>query len=209
MNKFERIRLIKALGLNTEEDILITSEEDWVRQSRWLNRFDAYTVRAFRQDGVTGTDPYFAVIGREDFEPHRRDWLDRGLMLIIAEPVDPQYAEFAGTILRDGELTEVQIARGPGATVRRVTHEGYIDDTYVVRDRGKSTGDPKVDEALRKVHEVEDRYPHLSSLSHVIYEFSYYRTKVGYRKEHAIFWEITGIDRMDPGVTPAELSTAR
>jgi hypothetical protein len=208
MNKFERIRLIRSLGLNTEVDIVVTSEEDWVRQSSWLKRFHAYTVRAFREDGVAGTDPYFAVIDRDDFEPYRRDWLSKGWLLIIAEPVDPQFAEFAGTILRDGDLTEVQIAHGAGATVRRVTHEGHIDETCVVRGREQSTGDSKVDEALRQVYEVEDRYPHLSTLKHVIYEFSYYRTKVGYRKEHIIFWEVTGIDKMDPGITHAELLTA-
>jgi hypothetical protein len=202
MTKFERIRLVGALGLNTEEDILVRSAEDWSRSADWLDRFDKYTVRTFRLGARNGTEPYFAVIQRDDFDKYRSHLLSEGWQLIVAAPVDPQYAEFAGTVLRNGAETEVQIVRGPGATVRRVTHEGYVDETCRVVGR-RPTGDPKVDAILNQIYEVEDRFSQFPELQHVIYEVSYYRTEVGHKKEHAIFWEITGIDKMDPGIDRA------
>ncbi len=205
LTKFERIRLVRALGLNTEDDILITSERDWQCRQDWLSRHDRFTVRTFRETiERTGIEPYFAVIGRDEFEPHRKKFLAEGWKLIIAEPVDPVDALLAGTILRDGDATEIDIVRGSGSVTRQVTHDGRIDAHVVVRI-GELTGDPLLDEALDEIRKTERRWPQLDVLRNVIYEFSYYNVEVGYKREHAIFWEITGYDRMDPGLDRALL----
>lgn len=209
MNKLQRIRVLRLLGLNTEEDILVQSEQDWQTNAAWLNQFTHYTVRTFREGPTEQTEPYHAIISRADFAKRRHTLLRGGWKLIVAAPIDPTYAEFAGAILREGTLTQVEIARRPGAVVRMVTHEGLIDKTYTVRDGRRLTGDQKVDDALRRVYEVEDRWSSVPALSHVIYEFSYYQIQVGWKREHAIFWEITGIDSVDPGIDLAQLRSRR
>lgn len=205
LNKFERIRLVRALGLNTQDDILVTSERDWQRQQAWLSKYGRFTVRTYQEATErSGTEPYFAVIDRHEFEPYRKKFLAEGWKLIIAEPIDPVDALLAGTILRDGNATEIDIVRGSGSVTRQVTHDGRIDAHVVVRN-GELTGDPLLDEALDEIRKTERRWPQLDALRNVIYEFSYYNVEVGYKREHAIFWEITGYERMDPGLDRALL----
>ena len=205
LTKFERIRLVRRLGLNTQNDILITGEDDWQRNFEWLKQFDRYTVRSFREGPSVGVEPYFAIIDAAAFEQHRQNLLDQGWELIIAEGVDPKEALLAGTILREGEVTEVDIVRGSGSVTRQVTHDGQIDDHFVVNGED-FTGDGFVDEALSKIRELEQMKPNLSFLKKVIYEFSYYQPEVGYKRENVIFWEITGFDKMsDLGIDPQEL----
>ncbi len=205
LTKFERIRLVRRLGLNTQNDILVTCDVAWQRNLEWLKQFDRYTVRSFREGPLVGVEPYFAIIGATDFEKHRRPLLADGWQLIIAEGIDPKDAFLAGTILREGEVTEVDIVRGSGSVTRQVTHDGQIDDHFVVNGED-FTGDKFVDEAISKIRELERCRQHLSFLKKVIYEFSYYQPKVGYKRENAIFWEITGFDKMsDLGIDPEEL----
>ncbi len=205
LTKFERIRLLRQLGLNTQDDILVRSVEDWTRQQNWLQRFDSYTVRTFRPGPVLGREPYFAVISRSEFEAHWRDLLGQGWALVIAAGVDPKDALLAGTILRQNEVTEVDIVRGSGSVVRQVTHDGQIDSHFTIQEEGL-TGNPLIDEALGKVRETERRWVRIDALRRVVYEFSYYRTKVGYKGEDVIFWEITGFNKMDePGIDLEDL----
>lgn len=200
LNKLERIRMVRALGLNTEDDVLIRNEEDWQRHWEWLDQHERFTVRSFREPAQRGgTEPYFAVIDRDEFEPHRKRLLLEGWQLIIAEPVDPVDALMAGTILREGDITEVEIVRGSGSVTRQVTHDGRIDARISVTNLDPS-GDVLVDEALNKIRLTEEAWPQFDVLRNVIYEFSYYQPRVGYKREHAIFWEITGYERMDPGL---------
>lgn len=205
LTKFERINLVRRLGLNTQNDILVTSEEEWQRYQPWLNQFDGYTVRTFpREQSRVGTEPSFEIISRGEFENRWKGLLNEGWNLIIAEPIDPKDAVVAGAILRDGSLTEVEIVRGPRPVVRQVTHEGRVDDRFRVHTGG-STGDEMVDEALSKIWEMERTHHNLDGLKSIIYEFSWYRPKVGYKRENAIFWEITGLNRMDPGINLQEI----
>jgi hypothetical protein len=206
LDKFQRIQLVRALGLNTQEDVLITSEDDWENHQSWLDRFDRYTVRSFHKDpSRTGSDPCFEIIDREEFEKHRSRLLEEGWNLIIAAPVDPADAAFAGAIMRDGEKAIVEISRGPNPIVRQVTHRGQIDDRFVV-GIGESFGDSMVDEALAQIWHLERRLSKLQALRSAIYEFSYYHNPVGHKRQNVIFWEITGHDRTDPGIDPKRLT---
>ena len=205
MTKFERIRLVRELGLNTQNDILVRSEEEWRRYLPWLDQFDGYTVRTFHHDqSRTDTAPCFEIIGKAEFEKHWRELLRDGWNLIIAEPIDPKEAEIAGAILRDQDWTDVEIVRGASPAVRQVTHEGRVDERFRVWG-DELTNNWMIDEALAKIREVECRFGWLEALKKVIYEFSYYRPKVGYKKDNLIFWEITGLDQIDPGINPQEI----
>lgn len=195
LTKFERIRLVRRLGLNTQNDVLITCERDWQIHQDWLAQFSRYTVRSFRDGPIGGVEPYFAIIDADEFEKHRQKLLDGGWNLIVAEGIDPKEALLAGTILREGEITEVDIVRGAGSVTRQVTHDGQIDDHFVVNGE-ELTGDMFVDEALGKIRESERLRKHLSFLKKVIYEFSYYQPKVGYKRENVIFWEIAGYNKI-------------
>ena len=205
LTKFERIRLVRQMGLNTQDDILVTAEEDWRAHRPWLDQFDAYTVRTFPREGSKGgAEPSFEIITRKEFDNHWRRLLAEGWNLIIAEPIDPKDAALAGAILRDGDWTEVEIVRGSGSIVRQVTHKGQVDERFRVQV-GDWTTDFMIDDALAKIWEAERKRPHLVALKSVIYEFSWYLPKVGYKRENAIFWEITGRDRMNPGINPEEI----
>ena len=206
LNKFERIKLVKILGLNTRDVVLITSHNDWGEYQPWLKQFDKYTISAFKNTPTVGTDPYFAVIKATDFENHRKKLLDEEWNIIVSEGVDPKEALFAGTILRDGDLSEVDVSCGAGAVVRDVTHNGKIDKHFAL-DGLESSGDKLIDEALGKIRSVEEGRPHLPALRRVIYEFSYYKTEVGHKRENAIFWEITGFSNLgDIGISLQDLN---
>jgi hypothetical protein len=196
LNKFERVNLVKALSLNAPNNILITSHNDWEEQNQWLSQFENFTVRSFRAAPSESSDPCFPFISAKEFEKHRADLLDSGWNLIIAEGLDPSKLLFSGTVLREGDLTEVDLAMGPGVTPREVTHNGRIDKHFSL-DGEDLSGDRLVDEVLAKIREVETARGERESLKNVIYEFSYYGPKVGHKKENVIFWEITGFKKLD------------
>ena len=213
MNKLERIDIVRLLGLNTQEHVLISSEDDVTQNSSWLAAVDKYTVRTFSRTPRHVTEPSFPIIdAREFLERHLRQLLRDGWNVIVARGIDPQYAEFAGAIMRDGWQTVVEIAYGipygRPVTVRRVSHEGLIDRAFECHGAGCYVGDEKVDSALAQVYAVERRFPAIEGLRHVIYEFSYYAIPVGWKRENIIFWEITGVNRMEPDLDPEMIMKA-
>lgn len=190
VNKYQRIQVLRYFGLNTENSILIACEDDIEKNRAFLDQFDKYSVRTFSEHETTsGRSLHLPTMTREEFFGTYRDLLKEGLNLIVAEQIDPTHAELAGCIMRRGWETTIEIAIGPG-TVRRVTHEGRIDERYVCYGFQPHTPNLKVNEALVEIY----RFEHLVSdpPDECIYEFSYYRIPVGWRKQRVIFWEITG-----------------
>ena len=126
MDKFQRIQVLKRLGLNTEESILIRSMTDWESNAEFLQKFSRYSVRTFRGEGYGETHPFFPIISREELHRRYEELITDGFRLIVATPIDPAEAELAGCLLYDSNQIVAEVALGPG-TVRRVTQENMID----------------------------------------------------------------------------------
>lgn len=196
MNKYQRIQLVRALGLNTEESILITSPEDWARNEAFLREFPRYSMRTFHADPEDrSSKPHFPIISKEELQKRYRDLLSEGLLLIVAKPINPANAELAGCLLfkKCGKIL-AEVAMGPG-TIRRVTNEGRVDVKVEVGSLGNAPLDARIDRAAREARSAADslkeKLPQLD-VSGLLFEFSWYSHPVGWRQSRLIFWELSG-----------------
>ena len=195
MHKYERIRLLRHLGLNTEVSVLIESALDLQAHQRFLAPLDRVSVRTFSRTGAVD-EPHFPILSRADFERDCIPLLDQGYSLIVATPIDPADALLAGCILRRAQDFLVEVALGPG-TVRRVTHDGKIDLQMELSGPDDRRCQPEIRPALVELLHAERHSPGNMTLREVLYEFSVYSGPVGWKKEPAIFWDITGLGDQD------------
>lgn len=191
MHKYERIVLLRHLGLNTEVSVLIESPTDLEKHHSFLAPLERMSVRTFSKKG-TRQEPHFAIVERAEFQRACLPLLDQGYSLIVATPIDPADAQLAGCILRRPQDFVVEVALGPG-TVRRVTHDGKIDLQVELSGPHDPRCQPEVRPALAELAEVERRWGRKLPLVDVLYEFSVYSHPVGWKSERVIFWEVTGL----------------
>ncbi len=196
VNKFDRIRLLRYLGLNTEDSVLVESRVDLDKHAGFLARLNKRSVRTFLRAGEGRGEPHFPIVTRAEFESACVPLLDQGYALIIAKPIDPAAATLAGCIVRRSRDFLVEVALGPG-TVRRVTHEGCIDRTLELRGPDDPRCGAEIAGALDELTAAERRLADTLLLTNVLYEFSAYRHPVGWRSEPIIFWEIQGLGEQD------------
>lgn len=193
MNKFQRIQLVRALGLNTEESVLVSNGKDWELHRGFLQSSSDFSVRTFKSEQLLGDEPHFPVISREELADRYISLLNRGYKLIIAKCIDPADAQMAGGMLYEGSTFHVEVALGPG-TVRRVTREGRIDLT-VKAILGKPSGNHLIDKSVKEawwgLRTLHAKIPELD-LKGLLYEFSVYTKPVGWKHEKVIFWELVG-----------------
>ena len=123
MNKFDRIRILTALGMNTEDSVLVSNSGDWERHRGFLHQFEKYSVRTFRDKAYGRSNPHFPIISREELVDRYSKPLSEGLKLIVASPIDPQDAELAGALLYDAGVVSAEVAlrsgNGPACHRRR------------------------------------------------------------------------------------------
>lgn len=196
MNKFERVRLLRHLGVNTENSVLLQSLADIDREAEFLSRFDRYSVRTFQREVDRMGEPHFPVVSRAEFETSCLPLLSQGYCLMVAEPVDPGDALFAGSLVRSADGFLVEVASGPW-TVRRVTHDEQIDVRLEVHHPRDIEDPVEIRDALLKIAALESRWRSDLILTDVVYEFSVYRLPVGWKRERSIFWEILGLGGRD------------
>ena len=200
MDKFQGIELLKVLGLNTEESILIRSNEDWNQHADFLRRLPRYSVRTYRSEGYGHADPHFPIISREELHENHIKLLEEGLSLIVATPIDPADAELAGCLLYDAGGILAEVALGPG-TVRRVTQENKIDLRIKWTHMSDSMiDDHRIEAAMQKarsaIRALQELCPKMR-VDWLVFEFSWYNQKVGQRKQELIFWELAGSREME------------
>ena len=196
VNKFDRIRLVRYLGLNTEESVLVESRTDLDKHAGFLARLDKYSVRTFLRRRESRGDPHFPIVTQGELQSACVPLLDQGYSLIVANPIDPADAALAGCIVRHSSDFLVEVALGPG-TVRRVTHKGSIDRTLELSGPEDPRCGPQIAEALRALTAAESHWASRIQLTDVLYEFSAYRHPVGWKNEQIIFWEIRGLGGRD------------
>lgn len=196
MNKFERIRLLRHLGLNTEDSVLVESHADLDKHARFLSQLEQRSVRTFLRSGEGRGDPHFPIVTSGEFESACVPLLDQGYALIVAKPIDPTDATLAGCIERRSSGFLVEVAFGPG-TVRRVTHEGSIDQTLELSGADDPGCGPEIARALSELTKAESRLVSGLLRTDVLYEFSVYDHPVGWKNDSVIFWEIQGLGNQD------------
>ena len=146
LNKFQRIKNVRALGLNTEDSILVTPDSDFVTFFEFIIGLDQVSIRTFFPDNRPGITPHVPIIAIKDLKAKIEELHNLGLWLIIAKPIDPADCEFAGAIEKNGFNVYVELAKGP-CTTRKVTHEGIIDykfDCSLIADITNDGIDPRM-----------------------------------------------------------------
>jgi hypothetical protein len=196
LNKFERIRLVRYLGLNTEDSVLVASRADLAKHTPFLSKCDRFSVRTFRPGLDAPYEPHFPIVSEAEFESDCVPLLERGYNLIVANGIDPVDALLAGCIWARRDDYLVEAALGPG-TVRRVTHGGQIDLSLKLAGARPRSAPAEISEALGVLAETEDSWATQVVLRNVLYEFSVYRAPVGWAEQRVIFWEIRGLDGHD------------
>lgn len=186
LNKWQRIRLVRQLGLNTEESILVepgTSRK--IPDYKFINSQELFSLRTFNNND-NSFHPHHPVISKKQLLRLAPKLLRDGFSLIIAKCVDPKLAELAGCGYKRGKSVTLEVKYG-AVTVRKITHDGDIDKTVQTGlVCGISTGDKRLDAIIREIR--------LVPVDECIFEFSWYSAKVGQRRQNMIFWEVTGAD---------------
>lgn len=177
LNKYDRIQVVKDFGLNTEENILVNKNN----HLDFLNNLDNCSIRTFRDNDVS--TPHYPFISKEEALKIIPSLLNDKYKIILATPINPDNCEFAGAAMINKRQIVVELAYGPG-TVRRVTHDGKIDKRYFFNNfYPTNLDDDRLKTCLLNFKKT--------NLMNVIFEFSWYKNLVGYKKENFICWEIT------------------
>jgi len=201
MNKYQKIELVRLMGFNTEDNILVSLWEQY-DQDKFNNFVIAHNISdvSIRTMATTQTKdkktPHFPLIdinGAKEIIPRM---LNDHFICIVATPIDPKDAMIAGAAVKSEKKNSIvfDIACGPG-TVRRVTHEGIIDifceynqEHKVAMIKGnKGVSKTFVEIVTSTINEVA-KIP----IKNCSIEFSYYNHPVGYKKENIIIWDIDG-----------------
>jgi len=191
MNKFEKIQVVKILGVNTENSVLITDMSDYWREYGKMQMWGDVSIRTMKAGSgdrsFYGKTPHYPVVKEKTVEKKCRQLIKDGYWAIVAECIDPKNAELAGAIHVGPELTTVELAKGPGTT-RRVTHDGKIDikfqvPTHMIYRFVSLHEDDRVNDMLAALRPIQsDSY---------VAEVSYYSEPVGWNCQHVIVWELT------------------
>jgi len=180
-NKYERIQFVRDLGFNTEENILIRPKDSVERYKPFLDKLKRCSIRTFKDLEDFTTTPAYPIQSREKAYGIIDNLQKQKYNVILATPIDPANCMFAGAAHKGNRPIRIEIADGPGTT-RRVTHEGKIDRDYFLSNKNYWTNDTRVNECVKQIRKCH--------LKNVIFEFSYYKKPVGYKKENFIVWEI-------------------
>jgi|TARA_R100001530_G_scaffold34477_3_gene26932 hypothetical protein len=182
--KYERIRLVESFRLNAEDSILI-SVDDKNDYEDFLKNLDNCSIRTEKVNSSVGNwlTPHYPFVPIDQASALIDGLRYSGYYVILGKPINPDDCLFAGAARKYGPLEHlyIEIANGPG-TVRRVTHEYKVDQSYDIQSRLETTNDSKVNECIQNFRKVP--------LTDIIFEFSYYKPLVGIKNEHFICWEI-------------------
>jgi len=179
MNKYDKILKVREFNLNTENSVLIKTPQQ--------NPFNSdVSIRTQWKNPSNKKTPHYSVVKKENYNKVLKEILNNNLEAIVGDCINPKDCLFAGCIFRDYNKLHIEIAHGPG-TVRRVTHQNIIDESYYnLPSLMPRTNNLNLNKVLLDIY-------HLERIKEVppsyIFEFSYYKNKVGIKKQNQIFWE--------------------
>lgn len=181
MNKYEKIVLVNKLGLNTEENILISSllKEDIEIINKFTENLNRVSIRSFSYTNSKIKSPHYPIVKKADIISTIKTLLDLEFNAIVAKPIDPEDALLAGAIGKINNIYYIELANGP-CTTRKVTHDGIIDHRKVIPP------DVIADNRIKDMMVEVEKIP----FSNFVAEVSYYKIPVGIKNEHVIIWGI-------------------
>jgi hypothetical protein len=186
LNKWERIKLVKKLGFNTEDSINVETLEDLENNKEFIDRCSAFSIRVYDSTNKRSftSIPHFPTVAKKSLYKRVKEILDDGLNLIIANQINPKDCLLAGTALKCVSSLFFELSTGP-CTVRKVTHDGIIDHSLSL--------DFSNLEILKAFGAIGEAALLMAAVrfSNIIFEFSIYKKPVGICKHPFICWEIT------------------
>lgn len=188
MNKFDRIQYIQRLGFNTENSIQLKStNDDAMKMFEWFTKsLTQISLRCYNPKDEKASVPHFPIINVHDAPDKIKLITSNGLVAIVATPIDPKYAIYAGTIWKEDVTITIELAKGP-CTVRKVTHDGIIDISIILHNL-QSDADKIKDTRVAEMIVEAMAFPH----KHCILEMSYYSIPIGTKNKNIIIWDVTG-----------------
>lgn len=180
-DKFQRVQLPRWMKLNSENSILVRSLTGLLTSS-FVKERNGFSVRTYYPGNETKKAPHLVITSKKNLFKKAPELFKDGLWLIVADKIDAKDCQFRGCIwITDKNKAIVEIAVGPG-TVRTVTNKTKIDLRYELSP-SQTTTDAELNYCIDRCRGLE--------LRSVIFEFSYYKIRVGWKNEQFICWEIT------------------
>lgn len=203
LNKFQKIELVKMLGLNTEENILIqsNSDEDMRRLTEFIFRhgLERVSIRTMAKDDSLKT-LHFPVVSINETWDVVRDLVSKGLSAIVATCIDPARAVAAGVVWKRYNIYSGELAVGPH-TVRRVTRLGIVDLSFeydadsddLIINKAKFIISVPVTQLVWSLLSECKKIP----FTNCLIEISYYSIPVGWNEQNVIIWDIDSDGSVD------------
>ena len=192
-DKFQRVQLPRLENLNAENSVLVKNMQQ-LKRIGFVKKRDHFSVRTYYHSptGKLKKSPHLVTTSKRNLFRRAPKLFGDGLWLIVADQIDAKDCEFRGTIWITDDATVVEIALGPG-TVRTVTNDCLIDENYELKgSQILSCADDDTPDSLRRRRlNYCVRQCRSTDLINVIFEFSYYKITIGWKKEQFICWEIT------------------
>lgn len=204
MNKFDTIQLVKKLGLNTEDSILLTHQTETRLMFRFLQELDEVSIRTTLPNEVHGDTMHFPIINVGQAVPVIGEILNKGLYAIVAKPIDPADCELAGAAYKQDDNVTLEMAKGP-CTTRKVTTDHIIDYVMLYNFGWYENPRQEHDEHIMNLMRNMIKQVLTIPLTTCVVEMSYYKIPVGYRHENIIIWEITSDGTKDSDMALARL----
>jgi len=196
LNKYQKIELVRMLGLNTEENILInsTDNDDIDRLAAFGHEHNLKQVSIRTMStGESLETPHYPTVNGSEIWDIIEYVTSKGLVAIVATCIDPSYARLAGAIWKKDKVYSGELAIGPH-TVRRVTRDGIVDisfeyfhwnDLLTITVGRSSLSRPELGMVRTMIDECT-KIP----FSKCLIELSYYSIPVGWNKQNVIIWDI-------------------
>lgn len=198
LNKWQRIKFLEDLNINTEHSILVKPGEHYLGL---IEGYEDVSVRTFKPTNDNKLTPHIPVLSIDKDIKKIDTLLNNGYYCIIALPrIDPKDCLLAGCIYFDGSYITVEYVVGQ-YTTRKVTHQGMISrriksenisykynlllNNLKVPEKYIDLTKLKLLKLQKIINDISGFYPSFSL------EFSIYKMPIGNKKDNLIIWEIT------------------
>jgi len=191
VDKFKRLMILKILGFNTPDAVVIYRNEPIYKAvSKILSFYKKYeklSIRTFLDiEDYTYIPPHFPNLDKNEALLKTLELLSAGYNILLQQGVRPTNGndEYLCLVMKTGSKIIIEMAKGPG-TVRKLTIEGKIDDRFEITSE-EDEDYRRMPTELQYIYEIIKE----CELDNVIFEVSIYREPVvGHNRE--VFWGFT------------------
>jgi len=178
--KLERMDDLRRAGLNTSDFVVLKPKPPIITDKAkvLLAANSRISVRTWLTHRKWDISPHLPNITREEALLRVPELLAKGYHVSVAVGIDPGETLVCGSCWKKSPTSYAfDLAFGPG-TLRRVMVEGKVEMSVFSNTR--QADNPIIQEIIKTLEDFPLKR---------IYEWSYYMTKVGWKKKNLIFWE--------------------